>query len=207
MNEWPIRPAAATAAPTMPITAPTRKPVRRPARLIRREAGKVVSAAPITHMVTGRVAHCLTGASASPARPFKAMVVELLVNRSAWQADSSATLRLVSFTDGLRLGPGAKTRVGKTRVNTAEGCKPEPTDYVNMTWSAVQRHPAPTRGWRHDPVEILLAPVNPTTSAPRACRRLASDAQVGEPVDPAPRLASGRGRAGVGLRHDRGDGD
>src|SRR5260221_591511 len=40
----------------MPVSAPTVKPARRPMRFMRSEAGRVESAPPITHAVTGSVA-------------------------------------------------------------------------------------------------------------------------------------------------------
>src|SRR5688572_21301167 len=55
----------------------------------------VASAPPATQQVTGRVASAGFGASASPARPWMAMRVELLVNSSAWHAASMPTLRWV----------------------------------------------------------------------------------------------------------------
>src|SRR5919108_5497027 len=54
-------------------------------------------APPSTQQVTGSVASPTYGASASPAKPLIAIRVELFVNRSAWHAASTATLRFVLF--------------------------------------------------------------------------------------------------------------
>src|SRR5262249_32481624 len=67
------------------------------------DAGKVVTAAPTTQPVTGSVARALFAASAYPARPFSAMMVELFVNSSAWQAESTATF---FFAISMGLPPG-----------------------------------------------------------------------------------------------------
>ena len=52
------------AAPIMPITAPTVNPARRPMRFMRSDIGRVESAPPTTHAVTGSVARALFDASA-----------------------------------------------------------------------------------------------------------------------------------------------